>query len=117
MSSTAIRRISFIVAAALLLAIVAMMVASLNVRPVQAGGSPQPLYTLLSAKITANTNFRIFTHTMVNGSNVFAVSSQPSSLEYYVAVLGTDFICIQSIKVKGDHPLCLPYSAISGITY
>ena len=117
MSSLTVRRITFIVAAVLLLAVVAMMFSSFNVRPVEAGGSPQPLYTLLSAKILANTNFRIYTHTMVNGANVFAVSSQPSTLDYYVAVLGTDFICIQSIKVKGDHPLCLPYSAISGITY
>jgi hypothetical protein len=113
MNSSIVRRVSFLLAAVLLLAVVA---ASFNAQPAQAGGSPQPFYQLISARISANSTFTIYTHTKINGANTYTVYSQPSNTDYYVAALGTDYLCIEQAKTKG-HPLCIPYSAMAGLTY
>jgi hypothetical protein len=117
MSSPIIRNITYVVAAALLLAVGAALIANLNVLPVHAGGSPQPLYQLLSNQITANATFTIYTATMIDSVNTYVVHSHSTGADYYVASLGTDHICILKAKGLGKIPLCIPYSAIAGINY
>ncbi len=118
MGSRIVRSIAYVAAAALLLVAGAALMAGFNVQPVHAGGSPQPLYQLISSQITANATFTIYTTTKISGVSTYTVHSQSTGSDYSVAVLGTDYICIQdSKKGAGDHPLCIPYSAIAGLTY
>ena len=120
MSSHSVRKFAYIAAAALLLVACAVLIANFNVQTVYAGGSPQPLHKLFSDQITANATFTIYTATKINGINTYTVHSQSTGSDYHVAILGTDYICIQDSKKGGgggDHPLCFPYSAIAGVTY
>jgi hypothetical protein len=119
MGSRIIRNIAYVAATAFLLVIAVALIANLNVQLVHAGGSPQPLYQLISQKITANATFTIYTTTIIKGTgtNAYTVHSQSTGSGYYVAVLGTDYLCIQSATGAAGHPLCLPYSAIAGLTY
>jgi hypothetical protein len=117
MDSRIVRSIAYVAAAALLLAIGVALIANFNVQTVHAGGSPQPLYQLISDQITANATFTIYTTTKMTGASTYTVHSQSTGSDYYVARLGTDHLCIQSSKGLANHPLCIPYSAIAGLSY
>jgi hypothetical protein len=117
MKSRIVRSIAYVATTALLLVVGAVLIANFNVQPVHAGGSPQPLYQLISTQITANATFTIYTTTKILGTSTYTVHSQSTGSDYSVAVLGTDYICIQSAKGDANHPLCIPYSAIAGLTY
>ena len=118
MASQLVRKSSYLVIAVLLIALSVALVANFNVQTAQAGGSPQPLYVLLSTQITAGKTFRIVTTTSIDGINDYTVASSTSTTGWYVQWLGTDFICIRNgAPAVSKIPLCLPYSAIAGIRY
>ena len=123
MSARILRSFAYIAAAAVLLAVIVAVMANFNIQPVRAGGSPQPLYQLLSDEITAKATFTIYTQTKIATIDTYIVHSLPvaGSTDYFVSRLGTDYICIQRLA-KGSAPtllppLCIPYSAIAGINY
>lgn len=117
MGTRIIRSLSYLAGTALLLVVCAALIANFNVQTVQAGGSPQPLYVLLSTKITANADFTIHTTTAIAGLNAYLVHSTSTGSDYNVAWLGTDFICIHKAGTGAARMLCLPYSAIAGINF
>ena len=117
MGSQLVRKSSYLVIAVLLVALSVALVANFNVQTAQAGGSPQPLYTLISTEMTANATFTIYTTTSINGLNSYVVKSNTSATNWYISWLGTDFLCIKNGASVGKVPLCLPYSSIAGIKY
>jgi hypothetical protein len=117
MGTRIIRSLAYLAAATLLLVIGAALMANFNVQTAQAGGSPQPLYVLISTKMAANAHFTIHTTTQIGGLNSYLVHSTSTGVDYNVAWLGTDFICIHKAGMAAARMLCLPYSSISGINF
>ena len=117
MSSQFLRKSAYLALSALLIVISAAFLANFNVQTAHAGGSPQPLYQLLSDQIVANATFTIYTQTKIDGTDTYKVHSHTTGSDYFVSTLGTDYICITRAKDSAKIPLCLPYSAIAGIKY
>ena len=117
MATRVLRSLAYLTAATLLLALGAALMANFNVQTAQAGGSPQALYVLLSDKITANATFTIHTNSSIAGLNSYLVHSTSTGVDYNVAALGTDYICIHKAGLGAARMLCFPYSAISGINF
>lgn len=123
MASRIVRNLSYVTIGVLLIALCAVVIANFNIQSARAGGSPQPLYQLLSDEIVANATFTIYTQTKIATIDTYIVHSQQvaNSTDYFVSRLGTDYICIQRMA-KGKAPillppLCIPYSAIAGVNY
>ena len=117
MASQLFRKSTYLLMAVLLLAVSLTMLAGFNVQTAYAGGSPQPLYQLISQEITAGATFTIIPQIKMGGVNGYTVQSTLGGSPYYISRLGTDHLCIVKQADPLHIPLCIPYANIAGITY
>jgi len=117
MVSQLFRKAAYLMMAVALVAVTVAMVANFNVHTVYAGGSPQPLYQLISAEVGAGATFTVYTQAKINTLNVFTVKSSLGASPYYLSRLGTDHICIVKAADPNHIPLCIPFANIAAISY
>ena len=117
MISQLFRKSAYLMMAVVLVAVTVAMVANFNVHTVYAGGSPQPLYQLISTEIGAGATFTVYTQAKINTFSTFTVVSSLGGSPYYISRLGTDHICIVKQADPNHIPLCIPFANIAAISY
>ena len=121
MKSEFVRKSIYLAVCTLLLIVSAALIANFNVQAAHAqtsegGGGEANFHDLISGQILARHTFTIYTTTTINNVGTYIVHPQ-RNIDYFTYKFGTDYICVIAAADARQTQVCIPFSAIAGVTY